>query len=99
MKAIVYHNQGSPDVLKLEEVEKPVPRDKEILIHPYGAVMAGSLLRKGKIQPGQKILINGASGGIGCAAACQISLWGGSDRGMQYEECGNGPIDRRRPCH
>jgi NADPH:quinone reductase-like Zn-dependent oxidoreductase len=178
MKAIVYEEYGSPDVLELKEVEKPVPRDKEILIknhattvnygdivarnfkniplrefhmplllmfpskiffgmrkprikilgsvfagevedmgkdvkrfkkgdrvfgyvgqnmggyaqylcvpekgvvsikpantsyeqavvHPYGAVMAGSLLRKGKIQPGQKVLINGASGGIGSAA-------------------------------
>ncbi len=41
---------------------------EEAVIHPYGAIMAGSLLRKGKIQPGQKVLINGASGGIGSAA-------------------------------
>ena len=26
MQAIVYHNYGSPDVLKLEEVQKPVRR-------------------------------------------------------------------------
>src|SRR5688500_1755922 len=32
MKAIVYHNSGSGDVLKLEEIEKPVPRDDEVLI-------------------------------------------------------------------
>ncbi len=35
---------------------------------PYGAVMAISLLRRAHIQPGQRVLINGASGGIGSAA-------------------------------
>jgi len=35
---------------------------------PYGAIMALSLLRRVNIKPGQKVLINGASGGIGSAA-------------------------------
>ncbi|MFZ5821442.1 MAG: NAD(P)-dependent alcohol dehydrogenase [Chloroflexota bacterium] len=35
---------------------------------PYGAIMAASLLTKVKLQPGQKILVNGASGGIGAMA-------------------------------
>ncbi len=35
---------------------------------PYGAVMAVSLLGKANLQRGQKVLINGASGGIGSMA-------------------------------
>jgi NADPH:quinone reductase-like Zn-dependent oxidoreductase len=32
MKAVVYHVYGSPDVLHLTEVAKPVPKDDEVLI-------------------------------------------------------------------
>ena len=32
MKAIVYHEYGSPDVLKLEEVDAPVLQDDEVLV-------------------------------------------------------------------
>jgi NADPH:quinone reductase-like Zn-dependent oxidoreductase len=51
---------------------------EEAAVIPYGALMALPLLRRANLQPGQKILINGASGGIG-SAAVQIAKHLGAD--------------------
>lgn len=51
---------------------------EEAAVIPYGAVHALSILRRAKLRPGQRILVNGASGGIG-AAAVQIAKHLGAD--------------------
>ncbi len=77
MKAIVYTHYGSPDVLKLEEVEKPVPQDDEVLVKVHAtSVNAGDwhLLRAkpflmrfmgfGLLKPKNKILGSDIAGRV-----------------------------------
>ena len=37
MKAIVYTEYGSPDILQLKDVEKPTPNEHEVLVKVYTA--------------------------------------------------------------
>ena len=196
MKAVVYTRYGSPDVLRFTEVEKPAPKDKQVLVkvqavslnrsdwealrgkplyarimgplrprhHILGSDIAGrveatgrtttrfqpgddvfadilssmggfaeyvcvpesalapmpagmtyeeaaalpqagaialqGIWDKGQVQPGQKVLINGAGGGSGMYAVQLAKLRGGrGHRGGQPREAGVHPLTRCRPCH
>jgi len=49
MRAIVYTKYGSPEVLQLRELEKPTPKDNEVLISVYATTVttADCMMRRG----------------------------------------------------
>src|SRR6266568_4077655 len=74
MKAIVYTEYGSPDVLQLKEVEKPTPKDNEVLVKVLAASLNAAdfeMLRGtwsarfgGLLKPKHKILGSDIAGRI-----------------------------------
>lgn len=77
MKAAVYRDYGPPDVLKIEEVEKPVPGDDEVLVEVHAAAVNYSnmafvsgkpflirLMGAGLLKPKYKILGSDIAGRV-----------------------------------
>src|SRR5215510_2564480 len=75
MRAMVYHQYGAPDVVKLEEVEKPAPTDDQMLVKVHAVSVNRSdwegLIGKplyarvgGLRKPGNPILGSDVSGRV-----------------------------------
>jgi len=103
MRAIVYHTYGSPDVLKLEEVQKPVPQDDEVLVKVLAASAAAGdwhLLRAkpflmrlmgfGLLKPKHKILGAAVAGRVEAVGRNVTQFQPGDEVFGDLTKCGFG---------
>ena len=61
MKAVVYTQFGPPDVLRFAEVERPVPKENQVLVKVYAAsINAGDY----RVRTGKPLLLRPMMGGL-----------------------------------
>ena len=90
MKAIVYEKYGSPDVLQLKEIAKPVPTDDELLIKIHAVSINGSdregligrpgyVRMSGLLKPSRPILGSDIAGVVEAVGANNTEFQPGDD--------------------
>ena len=100
MKAIVYTKFGSPDVLQLKEVEKPTPKDNEVLVKVYAVSLNAADLDflRGRYQltlsrkPRYKILGSDIAGRIETVGGNVKQLQLGDEIFVDLSVCGLGGL-------
>jgi NADPH:quinone reductase-like Zn-dependent oxidoreductase len=103
MKAIVYEKYGPPDVLQLKEVEKPVPKENEVLVKVQAASVNYSnsafvrgkpfivrLMGSGLLKPKYKILGSDIAGRVETVGVNVRQFRPGDEVFGDLSECGRG---------
>lgn len=56
MRAAVYHQYGGPEVLSIEEIAAPIPKNNELLVRVHAStVTAGTLVMRAGVHPDSKL--------------------------------------------
>ena len=59
MRAVVFEKYGSPDVLEMREIEKPIPKENEVLIRIHASSVTAADWRMRKPEPFLVRMMNG----------------------------------------